>query len=61
MLGRKIMQYLEKLGADVLPTDGVPASQIARGIAGTTLDAVREEVETLLGEGMVYTTIDSDQ
>ena len=60
-LGRKIMMHIEKLGADTLPADGLAVDSITRAIPGAKLDAVQAEIEDLLGEGLLYTTSDSDQ
>lgn len=54
------MTYIERIGADNLPADGVAVDSIARGI-GSSLEDVAEEVDNLLGEGQLYTTSDSDQ
>lgn len=54
------MTYIERIGADNLPADGVAVDSIARGI-GSSLEEVAEEVDNLLGEGQLYTTSDSDQ
>lgn len=59
-LGRKIMMHIEKLGADTLPADGLAVDSITRAIPGAKLDAVQAEIEDLLGEGLLYTTSDSD-
>ena len=60
-LGRKIMMHIEKLGADNLPVDGLAVDSITRAIPGAKLDSIQAEIEDLLGEGLLYTTSDSDQ
>lgn len=60
-LGRKIMLYIEKIGADNLPQEGLPLDSIVRNVPGANMSAVEEEVENLLSEGLLYTTNDASQ
>lgn len=55
------MQYIDRIGHDSLPDEGVALDSIARGIQGGTYGKVKEEIENLLSEGMLYTTMDEDQ
>ncbi|KAL8292901.1 hypothetical protein RQP46_000595 [Phenoliferia psychrophenolica] len=57
-LQRKIMEHIAGLGDDV-PSDGVNVGAIQRAV-GSTLDAVRKEVETLVSDGHLYNSIDDD-
>lgn len=59
-IGRKIMMYIEKIGADNLPPDGLFLEEISRGI-GSSRAQVEDEIENLLGEGLLYTTSDNEQ
>jgi hypothetical protein len=54
------MQFIDRIGADNLPDDGVDVAGIANGIK-VDLGQVQEEISNLLAEGLVYTTSDEDQ
>jgi len=58
-LGRKIMGYIERIGTDNIPAEGLYVENISRGI-GASRPQVEEEIENLLGEGLLYTTNDSE-
>jgi hypothetical protein len=59
---RQIMQYLARLGGgDQLPQDGIDVSAIAQNCSGVSVDQVRAEIESLVSDGHLYTTIDDDQ
>jgi Replication protein A C terminal len=56
------MQYFGRLGGpDHLPPDGINVTAIAQNCSGVSIDRVRAEVETLVSDGHLYTTIDDDQ
>jgi hypothetical protein len=58
---RKIMQYFERIGgADHFPQEGVEIAAIARGSGGNE-QAIRDQIENLIADGHLYTTIDEDQ
>jgi hypothetical protein len=54
------MQYIEKMGVDGLPEEGLNLETLSRAI-GLHIDRVREEVSTLVEDGSLYSTGDEDQ
>jgi hypothetical protein len=55
------MQYIASLGvADQLPSEGVNVQAIVRS-TGIDYDRVKEEVDSLVLDGQLYTTADEDQ
>ena len=58
---RKIMQYIASLGSlDQLPQEGIDVQAIVRS-TGIDYDRVKEEVDSLVQDGQLYTTNDEDQ
>lgn len=55
------MQYIDRIGTDNLPEEGVSVDDLARGIPGATYDKVKAEMDDLLSDGMLYTTTDEEQ
>jgi hypothetical protein len=59
---RNIMQYFARLGgSDKWPADGVDVVAIAKNCPGSTVDHIQAQVEYLVGEGHLYSTIDDSQ
>lgn len=54
------MQYIERIGVDNLPEEGLNLDALSRAI-GVSLDNVRNEVQNLVEDGSLYTTADDDQ
>lgn len=55
------MGYFTRLGpTENLPGDGIGLDAIARAV-GMPLQDVRDEIEAIIAEGHLYSTIDDDQ
>lgn len=62
MIQRRIMEFIAKEVASGEADDGVNVGAIQRGAGGNvSLDKVKQELETLIGDGHLYQTIDDDQ
>ncbi|KAK9894142.1 replication protein A, subunit RPA32 [Cystobasidium minutum MCA 4210] len=59
-MARKIMQYIDRIGGDNLPEEGLSVDTLARAIPGATVDKIKVELEDLLSDGMLYTTMDDE-
>ncbi|KAN0064808.1 Replication factor A protein 2 [Thecaphora frezii] len=57
-LQQKVMQIVSQEGPD--SPDGVNVNLIARRIAGSTIDQIREAVSDLCNEGFLYSAADDD-
>lgn len=55
------MQYIDRIGGDNLPEEGVSVDSLARAIQGASHDKIKAELDDLLSEGMLYTTTDDEQ
>lgn len=55
------MQYIDRIGGDNLPEEGLSVDTLARAIPGATVDKIKVELEDLLSDGMLYTTMDDEQ
>lgn len=55
------MQYIDRIGGDNLPEEGVSVDALARAIQGASHDKIKSELDDLLSEGMLYTTTDDEQ
>lgn len=60
-MARQIMQFIDRVGADNLPEEGISVETLARSIQGATQAKIKAELDDLLSEGMLYTTTDDDQ
>lgn len=60
-MARKIMQYIDRIGHENLPDEGISVDTLARSIQGASFDNIKAELDDLLSEGMLYTTTDDDQ
>lgn len=54
------MQYVDRVGVENLPQEGLSLENIARAI-GSNRQAIDDEIDGLLGEGLLYTTSDAEQ
>lgn len=59
-MARQIMQFIDRVGADNLPEEGISVDTLARSIQGASHAKIKAELDDLLSDGMLYTTTDDE-